>query len=130
MIKQVIIIRSNISLFDALKFVFHPSVDGRLEYIGEDNGCKKTHKRRKTDTADGRMLCQKHATDSSDEHDGTEHDGGLVGFDDIVLTCQTVHDEDTVIDTDTEDKGGDDDTDQVELHIKEHHHTQHDEPTE
>ena len=48
----------------------------------------------------------------------------------LVGINQAVHHEDTVIDTDTEDKGRDDDADEVETDIKQHHGTEHDQPTQ
>ena len=52
----------------------------------------------------------------------------VCGF--LFVANETVHDEDTVVDTNTEDKGGDDDADEVELYVEEYHHAQHDEPAE
>ena len=76
------------------------------------------------------MLGDEHAADSGDEHNGTEQDGGFMGIENFALADQTVHDKDTVIDADAENERGDDDADEVELYIEEHHHAQHDEPAE
>ena len=48
----------------------------------------------------------------------------------VVGRCQSIHDEDAVIDSDAEDERGDDDADEVETHIEQHHGSKHDEPTE
>ena len=47
-----------------------------------------------------------------------------------VLIDQTVHHKDAVVDTNTEDKGGNDDADEIELYTEQVHDAQHDEPAE
>ena len=111
-------------------FAIYKSPQCRLEYVGEDNGGKKADKCGEPDTADGRMPGDEHAADSGDEHDGTEQNGSLVGIERLVLAGQSMHDEDTVIYANAEDKGGNNDTDKVELYVEKYHHTQHNQPAE
>ena len=62
------------------------------------------------------MLCQKHAADCYYEYDGGEHNRCLMIA--KMAIGQSVHNEDAVINTDTEDKGRYDDADEIELHAK------------
>ena len=77
------------------------------------------------------MHSEHHTADGDDQGDGTEEDGRLmVGELLTVVVSEPVHDKDTVVHADTEDEGGDDDVDEVETHVEEHHRSQHDDPTE
>lgn len=58
--------------------LFEPSEYGWLENVGENYGGEEPYEGRKTDTADGRMLSQKHTTDSNEENDGGKDDCGLM----------------------------------------------------
>ena len=87
------------------------------------------------------MNSQKHRADGDHEDYDAEEDGTLVGhYQPFILmtgwhgaclyTNQTVHDKDAVINADTEDEGGDDNVDKVELHIEECHHAEHHKPAD
>ncbi len=58
--------------------LFEPSEYGRLENVGEDYGGEESYEGRKTDTADGRMLSQKHTTHGDEKNDGGKDDCGLM----------------------------------------------------
>lgn len=75
------------------------------------------------------MNGKEHAANGDEQGDGREQDGGLV-VSKVLVTDQTVHDEDAIVDTNTEYEGGNDDTDEVELLPEDVHGTQDDEPTE
>ena len=111
-------------------FALYKSPQGWLQDVGENNGSKEADKGGEADTTDGRMLGNEHAANGSNEHDGTQEDGGLVVVEYRVLAGQPVHDKNTVVNADAEDEGGDNDADEVELYIEEHHHTQHNQPAE
>ena len=46
-----------------------------------------------------------------------------------IALLETIHHKNTIVNTDTKDKGGDDNTDEVELHTEDVHDTQYNEPT-
>ena len=48
----------------------------------------------------------------------------------LVVMRQSVHHEDAIVNTNTEDKGGDDDADEVKADVKQYHSSQDDHPTE
>lgn len=58
--------------------LFEPSEYGWLENVGENYGGEEPYEGRKTDTADGRMLSQKHTTHGDEKNDGGKEDGGLM----------------------------------------------------
>jgi hypothetical protein len=65
------------------------------------------------------MHSEYHATDSDDKSDGTEEDSRFMICELLtVIISQSVHDEDTVIYTYTEDKGRDDDINQIKAHVE------------
>lgn len=77
------------------------------------------------------MHSEYHTANGNDEGDGTEEDGSLmIGEFLAIRISQSVHHKDTVIYTDTEDKGGDNDIDEVEAHVEQHHGSQYNHPTE
>ena len=103
---------------------FPMSVDGRLEHVGEYNSGQKSNQCGEAYALYSRVLGNQHTADGSNQHHGTEQDGGLVILQLVAVGGnQTMHDEDAVVDADTEDEGGDDDTDEVELYIEDGHHT-------
>ena len=103
---------------------FPMSVDGRLEHVGEYNSGQKSNQCGEADTLYSRVLGNKHTADRSDKHYGTEQNGSLVILQLVAVGgYQAMHDEDAVVDANAKDKGGDDDADEVELHIENCHHT-------
>ena len=63
-----------------------------------------------------------HTADSDDKGDGTKENCRLMISELLtVIVCQSVHDKDTVIYTNTEDKGRNDDIDEIKAHIEQHH---------
>ena len=57
-------------LFHALFLSVKPSVDSRLQDIGEHHGREHAHERRETYRLDGRVLGYQHAADRDNEGDG------------------------------------------------------------
>ncbi len=74
------------------------------------------------------MLSQQHTADGDYEYDGRQQHSRLVVLQ--VALDKTVHHKDAVVYTDAKDKRGDDDADKVELHTKQVHHAQHEEPAQ
>ena len=82
------------------------------------------------------MKRKQHRGHSDNEHDGTEQDGCLVILEQVTRTSlvflisdETCHHKDRIIDTYTEDECRDDDVDEIELDVKDHHCSEHNEPT-
>ena len=77
------------------------------------------------------MHSENHTADGNDESDSTEEYGCLMVSKFLTITIgQSIHDKDAIIYTNTENKGGDNDIDQIEAHIKQYHRSQDNQPTE
>ena len=79
------------------------------------------------------MLGKEHGGDGDDEDERREEDGALVHIQQFVVLIavyQSVHHEDAVVDTNTEDERRDDDVQQVETHAEDVHCSQDYQPRE
>ena len=82
-----------------------------------------------------RMCSEEQRAGYHHQHEGREEDGCLVINEQVVILAfrlgyQARHHEDTIVDTDTEDEGSDDDVNQVELQAEDAHDALHHVPAQ
>ena len=77
------------------------------------------------------MYGKNHTADGHYQGDGAKEDRRLVVAQFLtIIISQAIHDKDAVVYSDTEDKGGDDDVDEVKSHVENHHCTEYNHPAQ